>query len=120
MASILLTDKREDIRKTTAIIRRGRSKGVLLSVTFFSTKVFIPKRKIIKSERPIKIACLGRVNGSVVWFIIKTGKIKRRTPKRKWEILLKYPMVSFLSSICLYYFSKSIMSRRKTLSFFSH
>ena len=88
-ASTLLTAKIEDVRRESVKRRIGKSKGVLLNITWPFTKDFIPNTsKIVSITVPNNI-CLGRTNASVVKVKRKNGKIRRRSPRRNKDAFSK-------------------------------
>ena len=89
IASALLTAKTEDIRRERAKRRIGKSKGVLLNITWPLIKDFTPNNIKIRSVTPPKSICLGRINESVVRVRTKNGKTRRRSPRRKSEAFSK-------------------------------
>ena len=88
-ASALLTAKIEDISKESVKSKIGKSKGVLLSITWPLDKDFIPnKSRITNTDAPNSI-CFGRTYASVVKVRRKNGKIRRRSPKRNKDAFSK-------------------------------
>ena len=88
-ASALLTAKKDDKRTERVNKTIGRSKGVLLNITWPLAKDFIPNtNRIIITTMPNNI-CLGSTNASVVKVKRKNGKIRRRSPKRNRDAFSK-------------------------------
>lgn len=71
--SALLGERTLPIKTTARNRRIGRSKGVLLIVTFLSKTVFRPKRRKHSRETPIRRICFGIINASVVRVVKRRG-----------------------------------------------
>ena len=88
-ASALLTAKIEDKSRESVKSKIGKSKGVLLNITWPLNKDFIPNTSKIISTAMNNNICLGRTNASVVKVKRKNGKIRRRSPKRNKDAFSK-------------------------------
>lgn len=79
--SILATEKTLERKSTKTKRRIGKSKGVLLMLTFSEITDLIAYKINNISVVKIKSACLGKMKKSVVRFVKRMGNAIKRSPK---------------------------------------
>ena len=78
--SYLFRETMAETNMTIVIIRRGRLKGVVWSLTFPSRNILTQSKIVPTKTKPISKICLGSVKASVVTDAKIMGRVKKNKP----------------------------------------